>query len=142
MESFYWVLVVFAVSPFAVSSSRFKFPAVSALLPRRGETDDLVLFAMIRPEILAVECQCTRMERNSREIFRRSCDWIVASEPIVSTVFVVCSYKVEISIDDDLAANLVRYFELGQNSAVIVQPEDSLVVPLAQVQVLAIASEL
>lgn len=97
---------------------------------------------MIRPEILAVECQRTRMERNSRQIFRRSYDWIVASEPIVSAVFVVGSYKVEISIDDDLAANLVRYFELGQNSAVIVQLQDSLVVPLAQVQVVAIAPEL
>ena len=116
--------------------------AVSALMLRRSETDDLVLFTMIRPEILAIECQRSRMERNSREIFRRSCGWIEASEPIVSGVFVVGSYEVEIAIDDDLAADLVRYFELGQNSAVIVQPQDSLVVPLAQVQVLAIAPEL
>ena len=115
---------------------------MTAFLPRCSETDDLVLLAMIRPEIFAVERQRTRMKGNSSEIFRRSCDWIEASEPVVSGVFVIGCHQIELSIEDDLAADLMRCFEFGQDSAVVIQAQDSLVVPLAQVQLLTIKPEL
>ena len=129
-------------SKFSALLAMSAMTAMSAFLPRCSETDDLVLLAMIRPEIFAVECQRTRMKRNSSEIFRRSCDWIESSEPVVSGVFVIRCHQTELSIDDNLAADLVWYFEFGQDSAVVIQAQDSLVVPLAQVQVLSIEPEL
>ena len=84
--------------------------ALTAFLPRCSEADDLVLLAMIRPEIFAVERQRTRMKGNPSEIFRRSGDWIESSKPVVSGVFVLRCHQIELSIDDDLAADLVRCF--------------------------------
>src|ERR1700737_1324346 len=115
---------------------------MSALGVRCSETNYFALLSMIRPETLAVEGKRPSVERDPGEISGRTSAGINAGKPIVCGVFVVRCHQVKLSIDDDLATDLVGYLELGQDCSVVIEPEDSLVVPLAQVQLLAVETEL
>src|SRR3712207_47749 len=114
-----------------------------------GERHDLVRRTMIRPELLPIERQRARRERNPREVFDSGRP-VAKINPRDAPLFrfarrigiLLPADDVEHSVGKGVAANLSAGIDRAQDRARVIYLMNVPFVPLAQVAMLAIEAEI
>jgi len=108
------------------------------------EGDDLVLFAMVRPEVRAIECQRAGCEGNSDKILdpRRIGTSVHAREPVVVRFLGVGRDEIGKVANNNLPADAMSDIDDPLHISVLAQREHFLGIPLAHMQALPVPTEL
>src|SRR4051794_14345951 len=108
------------------------------------EGDGLVAGPVVTPEVASVMCERAGGEGNPRKILRLGVvvAWIEARDAPALAIGFRSAQDVDHSVDERVAADLCAHVELTQDGTAPVELEDALLVPLAQVQVMAVVAQI
>jgi hypothetical protein len=98
---------------------------------------------MVRPETLSVERERTALKRNPGELFNfgSAFAWIEPSQPPITAILFRAAQDVDRFVNKRVAANLRANGDLAENVALRVEFQNSEIVPLTQVEVLAVITQ-
>ena len=98
---------------------------------------------MVRPKVGSVEGQRAALKRDSREVFdlRRRLPRLKACDAPIFVPLLGPAQDVEPSIDKHMATDFGSHIKNSQDIAVRIEPEDPMLVPLAQVEMTAIVAQ-
>lgn len=110
----------------------------------RLKADDFILFPVIGPEVGSVEGQGAGSEGNMGQVFALGAflAQVQAGQPIVGSLFVVGGDQVKPMAENDLAADLMWHRDDAMHRSIRVDRQDALAIPLADMELLAIETEL
>src|SRR5271165_2722431 len=108
------------------------------------ESNDLIGFAVVRPETLAVERKAARVEVDAREILTPDVAVlrVKARQPILVDFFIIGREQVEVSAGIGLSGNLMWRMKIADDAARVVETDNALIVPLANVQPIAVVAQM
>src|SRR5580704_5839479 len=109
----------------------------------RLESDDLVGFAVVRPEPRAIVRECASREWNAGEV-RKAAGAVAAdfAEEIVAALFIVGRHDKEIAVHVTLTTDSTRQIDLTHYVSLFVEAENPAIVPLAHVEPRSVVTKL
>src|SRR5215475_6616671 len=98
---------------------------------------------MIRPKVRAIECKRTTRERHDRGVFnlRLFLSWIESCDRPALTILLCPAQDVDHSTNKRVTRDLCTDLNNTDNIAVSVQFENSMFIPLTQIQALTVVAE-